>query len=132
MLNHAVFGAGTCVTRYFIIHASNSTHSLSYKVLNEPQESYLGSRLCRYWFNYRHAANVFSLYHSIKKLGIPDERIIAMDADDFACNPRNPFPSKVCHLLPQLLCLQICSVSGRREAKLWSSLFGCRPGFWHL
>ena len=51
--------------------------------------------VCRYWFNYRHASNIFSLYHSIKKLGIPDERIIAMDADDFACNPRNPFPAQV-------------------------------------
>lgn len=48
----------------------------------------------RYWFNYRHAANIFSLYHSVKRLGIPDERIIAMNADDFACNPRNPFPGK--------------------------------------
>lgn len=50
--------------------------------------------MCRYWFNYRHASNIFSLYHSVKRLGIPDERIIAMNADDFACNPRNPFPSK--------------------------------------
>lgn len=49
----------------------------------------------RYWFNYRHASNVFSLYHTIKRLGIPDDRIIAMNSDDFACNPRNSFPGTV-------------------------------------
>jgi hypothetical protein len=26
----------------------------------------------RFWFNYRHVANVLSLYHSVKRLGIPD------------------------------------------------------------
>ena len=61
----------------------------------------------RYWFNYRHASNIFSLYHSIKKLGIPDERIIAMDADDFACNPRNPFPAQVCRCKWQVLLVSI-------------------------
>lgn len=29
----------------------------------------------RYWFNYRHVANVLSLYHSVKRLGIPDRFI---------------------------------------------------------
>ncbi|VDN01600.1 unnamed protein product [Thelazia callipaeda] len=29
----------------------------------------------RFWFNYRHVANVLSLYHSVKRLGIPDRRI---------------------------------------------------------
>lgn len=53
------------------------------------------SNICRYWFNYRHASNVFSLYHTIKRLGIPDDRIIAMNSDDFACNPRNAFPGTV-------------------------------------
>ena len=26
----------------------------------------------RYWFNYRHIANVLSMYRSVKRLGIPD------------------------------------------------------------
>lgn len=26
----------------------------------------------RFWFNYRHVANVLSIYRSVKKLGIPD------------------------------------------------------------
>lgn len=26
----------------------------------------------RFWFNYRHVANVLSIYQSIKRLGIPD------------------------------------------------------------
>ncbi|XP_023534783.1 putative GPI-anchor transamidase [Cucurbita pepo subsp. pepo] len=49
----------------------------------------------RYWFNYRHMANTLSLYRTVKRLGIPDERIILMLADDIACNPRNKYPAKV-------------------------------------
>ena len=26
----------------------------------------------RFWFNYRHVANVLSMYRSVKRLGIPD------------------------------------------------------------
>ncbi|CAD5111313.1 DgyrCDS629 [Dimorphilus gyrociliatus] len=44
----------------------------------------------RFWFNYRHVANVLSIYRSVKRLGIPDSQIILMVADDMACNPRNP------------------------------------------
>ena len=49
----------------------------------------------RFWFNYRHVANVLSMYHSVKRLGIPDSQIILMIADDMACNPRNPRPATV-------------------------------------
>ncbi|XP_058219412.1 uncharacterized protein LOC131329987 [Rhododendron vialii] len=49
----------------------------------------------RFWFNYRHMANTLSLYRTVKRLGIPDERIILMLADDMACNARNKFPAQV-------------------------------------
>lgn len=49
----------------------------------------------RFWFNYRHVANVLSVYRSVKRLGIPDSQIILMLADDMACNPRNPRPATV-------------------------------------
>ena len=49
----------------------------------------------RFWFNYRHLANVLSLYRTVKRLGIPDSNIILMLADDAACNPRNAFPASV-------------------------------------
>ena len=49
----------------------------------------------RYWFNYRHIANVLSIYHSIKKLGIPDSQIILMLPDDMACNDRNVFKGQM-------------------------------------
>ncbi|XP_074560602.1 uncharacterized protein LOC141816769 [Curcuma longa] len=49
----------------------------------------------RYWFNYRHMANTLSLYRTVKRLGIPDERIILMLADDMACNMRNSYPAQV-------------------------------------
>ncbi|GIY08143.1 GPI-anchor transamidase [Caerostris extrusa] len=57
----------------------------------------------RFWFNYRHVANVLSIYRSVKRLGIRTvnnlgmnnlsfsaNHIILMLADDMACNPRNP------------------------------------------
>lgn len=40
-------------------------------------------------------ANTLSLYRTVKRLGIPDERIILMLADDMACNARNKFPAQV-------------------------------------
>lgn len=40
-------------------------------------------------------ANTLSLYRTVKRLGIPDERIILMLADDMACNPRNNYPAQV-------------------------------------
>lgn len=49
----------------------------------------------RYWFNYRHVANVLSMYRSVKRLGLPDSRILLMLADDMACNSRNPKPAVV-------------------------------------
>lgn len=49
----------------------------------------------RFWFNYRHVANVLSIYRSVKRLGIPDSQILLMVADDMACNPRNPRPATV-------------------------------------
>uniref|UniRef100_A0A7E4ZXV6 GPI-anchor transamidase n=1 Tax=Panagrellus redivivus TaxID=6233 RepID=A0A7E4ZXV6_PANRE len=52
----------------------------------------------RFWFNYRHVANVLSLYHSIKRLGIPDSNIILMLADNIPCNARNPRPGQINNL----------------------------------
>ena len=50
-----------------------------------------------FWLNYRHESNSLALYHTIKKLGIDDSHIIFMNADDFACNARNPFPATIFH-----------------------------------
>ncbi|CCD24105.1 GPI-anchor transamidase NDAI_0C04450 [Naumovozyma dairenensis CBS 421] len=49
----------------------------------------------RFWFNYRHMANVLSMYRTVKRLGIPDSQIILMLSDDVACNSRNLFPGTV-------------------------------------
>lgn len=49
----------------------------------------------RYWFNYRHVANVLSVYRSIKRFGIDDSHIILMLADDIACDARNPWPATI-------------------------------------
>ncbi|KAE8911092.1 GPI-anchor transamidase [Phytophthora rubi] len=49
----------------------------------------------RFWSNYRHVANALSLYHSVKRLGIPDSQIILMLADQMPCNARNCFPGQI-------------------------------------
>ncbi|CAE8632840.1 unnamed protein product [Polarella glacialis] len=49
----------------------------------------------RYWYNYRHAANVLSFYHTVKRLGIPDSQILLMLAEDAPCNARNARPGTV-------------------------------------
>jgi len=48
-----------------------------------------------FWFNYRHIANVLSVYRMAKGLGIPDDHIILMLADDMACNGRNIYQGQV-------------------------------------
>lgn len=49
----------------------------------------------RFWFNYRHVANVLSIYRTVKRLGIPDSNILLMSPDDMACNVRNKYPASV-------------------------------------
>ncbi|XP_022179112.1 putative GPI-anchor transamidase [Myzus persicae] len=68
------------------IHLCQGNHSNNWAVLVDTS---------RFWFNYRHVANVLSIYRSVKRLGIPDSQIILMVADDMACNPRNPSPATV-------------------------------------
>lgn len=48
----------------------------------------------RFWLNYRHTANAMTLYHSLKRLGMPDSRIILMHADCATCDPRTYRPGK--------------------------------------
>lgn len=47
----------------------------------------------RYWLNYRHATNAFAMYRAVKRMGVPDSRILLMVAEDFSANPRNVFPN---------------------------------------
>lgn len=49
----------------------------------------------RYWFNYRHAANALGFYRELRDLGIPEDHIVLMLADDVACSPRNGYPGEV-------------------------------------
>ncbi|XP_055389115.1 uncharacterized protein LOC129618390 [Condylostylus longicornis] len=49
----------------------------------------------RYYYNYRHASNALSFYRTVKRLGIPDNQIILMLADDVACNARNAEPGRL-------------------------------------
>lgn len=70
----------------YVESVQRSTHTNNWAVLVDAS---------RFWFNYRHIANVLSIYRSVKRLGIPDSQIILMVADDMACNPRNPRPGYV-------------------------------------
>ncbi|KAJ0013627.1 hypothetical protein Pint_20438 [Pistacia integerrima] len=75
-----------CTSIAFSASAETTLHTNNWAVL-----------VCtsRFWFNYRHMANTLSLYRTVKRLGIPDERIILMLADDMACNARNKYPAQV-------------------------------------
>ncbi len=48
----------------------------------------------KFWLNYRHTANAMAIYHSLKRLGLPDSRIILMQADCAICDPRTYRPGK--------------------------------------
>ncbi|MPC12836.1 putative GPI-anchor transamidase [Portunus trituberculatus] len=78
----------TCLAQrdHGVSETSEKTHTNNWAVLVDTS---------RFWFNYRHVANVLSMYRSVKRLGIPDSQIILMVADDMACNPRNPRPATV-------------------------------------
>ncbi|OQO06432.1 hypothetical protein B0A48_08215 [Cryoendolithus antarcticus] len=69
-----------------LVALAHATHTSNWAVLVSTS---------RFWFNYRHLANVLSLYRTVKRLGIPDSQIILMLPDDMACNPRNSFPGSV-------------------------------------
>lgn len=49
----------------------------------------------KFWYNYRHMANILGIYRTVKRLGIADSHIILMLAEDIACNTRNLFPGAV-------------------------------------
>jgi phosphatidylinositol glycan class K len=66
--------------------SANATHTSNWAVLVSTS---------RFWFNYRHLANVLSLYRTVKRLGIPDSQILLLLPDDMACNPRNAFKGTV-------------------------------------
>ena len=42
----------------------------------------------------RHESNALAMYKTVKKLGVPDSRIILMMSEGFACNPRNIYPGR--------------------------------------
>jgi hypothetical protein len=52
-------------------------------------QMYVWSKICSL------LANTPFFLRTVKRLGIPDERIILMLADDMACNPRNNYPAQV-------------------------------------
>ncbi len=49
----------------------------------------------RFWHNYRHQGNALAVYHTARKLGLSDDHILFMLADDVACDARNPYPGTI-------------------------------------
>lgn len=47
----------------------------------------------RYFFNYRHSTNALVVYDAVRRMGIPDSRILLMLAEDHACDGRNRYPA---------------------------------------
>lgn len=56
----------------------------------------------RYLFNYRHTTNALSMYHLLQQHGMDDEHILLFISDNFACDPRNPYPAAIYSTSPAL------------------------------
>jgi glycosylphosphatidylinositol transamidase (GPIT) subunit GPI8 len=60
----AIFSLCICSNQQnFVATQTESNHTNNWAVIVDTS---------RFWFNYRHAANVLSIYRSVKRLGIPD------------------------------------------------------------
>jgi len=72
----------------------------------------------KWWYNYRHATNALSYYHTARRMGIPDSNIILMLAEDVACNPRNRHPGTVysreggTNVYGMRTCCVVCELKG--------------------
>ena len=64
----------------------SSTHSSNWAII---------ASTSIFWYNYRHTANALAVYRAVKEMGLDDDHIILMLADDHACNPRNVFQGQV-------------------------------------
>lgn len=49
------------------------------------------------WFNYRHQADIFTLYDKLMKRGYKAENIVMLAYDDIALDPANPFQGQIFH-----------------------------------
>lgn len=49
----------------------------------------------QYFHNYRHHANALSVYHDVRRLGLPDSRIVLMLGGDVPCDSRNAAPGSI-------------------------------------
>ena len=49
----------------------------------------------KFFLNYRHTVNTMTLYHALRRLGLPDSRIILMQADCSLCDPRMVRPGGI-------------------------------------
>ncbi|MDY5768372.1 MAG: C13 family peptidase, partial [Alloprevotella sp.] len=92
------------------------------------------------WTNYRHQADVLSIYQLLKQGGFTDDDILLVMADDIARNPQNPEPGVVRtspagenlysdvhtdYLLSQLSAADICNIlAGRATAATPQVLHG--------
>lgn len=64
----------------------SSTHSSNWAII---------ASTSIFWYNYRHTANALAVYRAVKEMGLDDDHIILMLADDHACNARNVFQGQV-------------------------------------
>jgi len=64
--------------------------------LNHSENAAILIQTSKFYHNYRHTANVLSIYRALKQYGkYEDEDIILMIADDIACDIRNSHPGAV-------------------------------------
>jgi phosphatidylinositol glycan class K len=88
-LRRLLFGVIVACTLVFGVTGDNTSQWTREHMSNHTNNWAVIVDTSIFWFNYRHIANALSVYRVVKSLGIPDNQIILMLADDIACNPRN-------------------------------------------
>ena len=78
-----------------MVYASSTSHTHRDE-MNEQQDDTWAVivNASKFWLNYRHTANAMAMYHSLKRMGLPDSRIVLMHADCATCDPRMMHPGK--------------------------------------
>ena len=81
---------------FFLVGACNKVHGRENRNYEIENNWAVIVSTSRYWFNYRHVSNALSVYWILRNLGMPDDRIILMNAQaDVGSDLRNSAPGLV-------------------------------------
>ena len=71
----SVAGLAVVLVLVLLLFLPHSTDAAAHKASNHSSNWAVLVCTSKFWFNYRHFANTLSMYHTIKRLGIPDSQV---------------------------------------------------------